>query len=360
MRPHVFGAGVAERGRRAPRDEFELELLVILQDLLKRDDLGIEDDFFALGGDSLLAAVVVARLRRHFGIRLDPGVVYRSPRLLDLAGVLRSGGAIAPQPILFDLSRSPADDAPTLYCAHVLAGTAVRYLQLSQRLGSDVTVCGVQSPALGRDPVPAVCLTEMGARYAREIVARDPHGPYYLAGWCFGAFVALEIAHALRRQGGTVAGLTLIDPATREGEEEADEVAELFPALWTMVDSREHYLSLPPAERIRYMLGCGLRKGRIPPGTTAEMLLGYLSIRRAHAAAMDAYEITERYPGEIEVVYSTERGPRYRERLLHEWNGIASSLVLTPIPGSDALVAPGVSGLAERLLLSTRGAGASR
>ena len=195
----------------APRDACELGLVRIWEKALHVESVGIRDDFFELGGHSLIAGRLFAEIRKSFGKSLPPTVLLRAPTIEQLARVLRGREETSRWSSLVPIQAGGS--RPPLFCIHAGAGTILFYYGLARELGPDQPVYGLQAQGLyGRQP-PHTRVEEMAAHYLREIREVQPKGPYFLAGFCFGAILAFEMAHQLRGEGERVAFLGSFDGA---------------------------------------------------------------------------------------------------------------------------------------------------
>ena len=100
---------------------------------------------------------------------------------------------------------------PPLFCMHGAGGTVMMYRDLSRHLGDDQPFYGLQSQGLDGSCPPLTNIAEMAAVYVREIRRVQPHGPYFIVGYCMGGTVAFEVAQQLRALGETIALLALFD-----------------------------------------------------------------------------------------------------------------------------------------------------
>jgi thioesterase domain-containing protein/acyl carrier protein len=201
---------------RAPRDGLESELAALWADLLGVEQVGTTDNFFDLGGDSLLAVRLLSRAEGIFGVELPLSALYCCPTIEHLAEGLRSGPRSAGSSHLVAIQ--PGGARPPFFCvpgAHsgnsVLLGYAPHFIKLARRLGPDqpfYSFC-FEYPA----GAAALTVERLAECLLRDVRAVQPSGPYFLGGWSFGGLVAVEMARQLRGQGAAVALLALFDTA---------------------------------------------------------------------------------------------------------------------------------------------------
>jgi amino acid adenylation domain-containing protein len=193
---------------RAPSDDCERELLAIWQEVLKIPNIGIDDDFFDLGGDSLQALTVLLEIEAQLGRSLSPTTLLQAPTIARLAEFIRASKGIEAFQSLVPL-RASGSGVPLFLVSTYLVG--MHYRHLVSDLKSDRPVFGLQSPPLdGKHRIPRT-IESMAADYVTEIRRVRPHGPYFLAGHSFGGLVSFEIAQQLVREGECVSFLGLID-----------------------------------------------------------------------------------------------------------------------------------------------------
>jgi aspartate racemase len=187
-------------------------------DLLGVEQVGRTDNFFDLGGDSLLAVRLLSRAEEVFGVELPLSALYCCPTIEHLAEGLRNGPRSAGSSRLVAIQSGGA--RPPFFCvpgAHsgnsVLLGYAPHFIKLARRLGPHqpfYSFCFEYPPGAA-----AACLTieQLAECLLRDVRAVQPSGPYLLGGWSFGGLVAVEMARQLGRQGSAVALLALFDTA---------------------------------------------------------------------------------------------------------------------------------------------------
>jgi amino acid adenylation domain-containing protein len=193
----------------APRDALELGLTKIWEEMLRIPSVGVKDNFFELGGESIVAGRVFARIRKQFGKQIDPSSLLKAPTIEQLAVLVRQGEESQPWTSLVAIQ--PAGSHSPLFCMHAGAGTILFYYDLARELGTDQPVYALQAQGVYGKLPPHERVEEMASHYIREMRTVQPEGPYSLAGFCFGAILAYEIAQQLRRQGQAIAFLASFD-----------------------------------------------------------------------------------------------------------------------------------------------------
>lgn len=207
--PIPSGAQRAGQIATGPLTPTEHNLLDRVRAVLGNQDIGIDDDFFQLGGNSLTAARLIATLRRNYGPDLALPTVFANPSLRRLAAELDQASGADPLAPVLDLRKADAD-APTVFCLHPILGIGWGYAALAQALPRQVGICALQSSALTQ-PDTWPDMQAMARDYVARIRAIQPQGPYHLVGWSFGGLLAHEIAGQLEAQGAQIACLCLLD-----------------------------------------------------------------------------------------------------------------------------------------------------
>jgi thioesterase domain-containing protein/acyl carrier protein len=193
----------------APRNALEARLVQIFEKVLGVRPVGLRDDFFDLGGHSLLAVSLFAEMEKAFGRHLPLATLFQAPTVEQLADRLRSEDLVPSWSALAPIQ--PQGGRPPFFCVHAHWGNVLFYRELARHLGTGQPVYGLQAVGLdGRQP-PLRRVEEMAAHYLREIRAVQPEGPYFLGGFCLGAYVALEMARQLEAERQTVALLACFD-----------------------------------------------------------------------------------------------------------------------------------------------------
>jgi thioesterase domain-containing protein len=187
-------------------------LLALWQELLGISGLGVEDDYFAVGGTSLVAARLFAQIARRFGTRLPLTTVLESPTVRALAQRLDRQGA-SQSGALIEL-RGGHGRSRYLFLVHDGDGETLLYLNLARLMPDDLAIFGVEPRRIKGVPLAHGTIEDMAAFYLEEVRKKQPHGPYLLGGMCAGGVIAYEMASQLQRTGESVELVALLDAAT--------------------------------------------------------------------------------------------------------------------------------------------------
>ena len=194
------------------KNMLEQEIIEIWRDQFPskiRKTIGAETDFFALGGDSMQAARMFARLDREFGVQWPLSTLIKAPTPRLLAQHMSDRDEAAAWLSLIPLQTSGS--RIPLYFMPGGGGNMLCFRQITACLGADQPVYCLQAKGLKRGERPLTSVEEMAAYYLEVIRVTRPHGPYILAGHSLGAVVAYEMARRLLEMGEEVPLLVLLD-----------------------------------------------------------------------------------------------------------------------------------------------------
>jgi thioesterase domain-containing protein/acyl carrier protein len=201
-----FAARAAGRAPRTPAEEM---LCGLFAEVLGLDQVGADDSFFDLGGDSLLAMRLISRIRAVLDAEVSIRALFAAPTPAGMVGSLSGEQGGSDFQTLLPLR--PEGTRPPLFCLHPGEGLSWRYAGLLNYLPPDYPVYGLQSRSLtDMSSLPAT-IEEMAEDYLGQIREVQPTGPYYLLGWSFGGLIAQAIATRIQEQGEEVALLAVLD-----------------------------------------------------------------------------------------------------------------------------------------------------
>jgi thioesterase domain-containing protein/acyl carrier protein len=347
-------------GSLGPRDEIEKQLVEIWKQLLEQPNIGVRDDFFDLGGDSILGTHLMVAIEKKFGQRIELSRLFSCPTVELLAQELR--GARKPE-FNYIVPMHPEGNQTPLFCVHCATGHVLRYRALASHLDPDMPIYGLRSPNMQQyAKLPTV--EDLANLYLEEIRKVQPHGPYQICGFSFGGTVAFEIARVLNHQGEPVSVLALLDdfnPAFYKNLSVLNTVrfrsTYLFDRLGKYArrifrgDWKE--LSSVVRERISWRkkeMLWKLHGKQAPPQKAAEPE----EIRDSVIMFSDiGWAYTPKpFPGRVFLFCAEGREPEYGIDPTYGWAGVAGGGVeLVKLPGDHyaMLEEPGVQGLAKAL-----------
>jgi len=203
-RPEAAGAYLA------PSSELETGLAAIWSKLLGVEPVGVHDNFFQLGGSSLLAVRLFTEIGEQFEQALPITTLLTAPTIERLAAVVeRRDSAPVVSPLV---PIQPLGSRPPFFCVHGARGKVLGFRNAALLLGLEQPFYGLQAADLEDHEVDDVTVEGLAAKYLAAIQEEYPQGPYSLGGNCFGSLVALEMARTLRSENQQVAFLALFDP----------------------------------------------------------------------------------------------------------------------------------------------------
>lgn len=200
----------------APTTETEKMLMEIWEEILGRKGFGIEDDFFEIGGNSILAARVATTLERRTNQSIPLAVFIEAQTIRALAKKLEDTVGQNALQILVPM-QALSGGKPPLFLAHAMWGDILSYRRLVNYLDDeDQPVYGFRAPGFDGVTPPMTNLKAMAAQYVTEVKKIQPSGPYYLGGYSFGGTISYEMAQQLMAGGEKVALLAMIDTVIME------------------------------------------------------------------------------------------------------------------------------------------------
>ena len=284
----------------APRSETEKKLQAIWERIIGVSPLGVEDDFFEIGGHSLLAVRLVAAIETETGKRISLAALLQGRTIASVARLIGDEQPDSGESAFLTLQAN--GKLPPLFAA----GSHPRYHEVARRLGQErpfhkLDIYALLSQWRDQGRGASTTIEEIASHYLEDIRKHQPHGPYYLGGGCEGAYVAFELALQLQKQGEEVACLVMwIPPAMRE--------ASGF-VLQRTAPFRFY-------KQLRQFVSAGSYRN-LKPGTAALMLnheyLDYKIFR-----AIDGYRPSDRFKGRITII-RTEASPPSSRDLNKQW-----------------------------------------
>jgi thioesterase domain-containing protein/acyl carrier protein len=337
-----------------PRDLVELQLVQMWEELLGARAVGVTDNFFDVGGYSLLALRLMGRIQRQFEREIPMTALLEASTVEQLASILREQPPAREWSPLVALqaggSRRP------FYFVHAAGGNVLSYVELARHLGPEQPFYGLQSAGLDGLRKPFTRIDEMAEHYVEAVLARQPEGPYLLGGWCMGTAIAFEMAQQLRGRGRRVALLALVDggaPKSAGKNTLPDESAEVrrFAGYYNVPLSGDELSRLGPDEQWEYLLQQSKAANVIPPDAGLEQVRRLLRVYACNIRSQETY-VPRTYPDPIVFYRAAERADGGPKDETYGWAALAGAGVdLRVVPGNHftMLQPPHVQTLARSL-----------
>ena len=319
------------------------------------DRVGRNDDFFELGGDSLLAVTLLANINSHFDVNLPPTSFMGANTIAALATLVDDEGqGGADDAMGTHLLKKPLvpiqvgdDEIPPLILVHPAGGDVYFYKGLADTLGKQQPVYGFRAPGLEEGETPLTSVDAMATCYLESLLAFQPEGPYWLGGASYGGMVAYEMAQRLQSMGKTVAVVIMID--TPDGQSmpnnmgDSDDILMYFAeSMFKVVPFTKAELAVMESEeKLGFMaqkLGELIAESGFEQASAsmnAAQLSRVMAVFKHNVTAMAAYA-PHAYTGKLVFFKARERRQKY-DPLNPElsWISVASSgLEVHEVPGN--------------------------
>ncbi|GLZ35227.1 hypothetical protein Lesp02_74140 [Lentzea sp. NBRC 105346] len=306
---------IAVAAGREPGTPLEATLCTVFAEVLGRDEVGVDDDFFALGGHSLLLVRLATALRRELSVELPVARLFAAATPAALARLIDSGAGVDSMAPLVQLRTGTR---PPLFCVHPASGLSWQFAALKRYLPDDIPLYGLQSPLLSRTTHLPVTMTELADEYTARITSVAPSGPIRLVGWSFGGAIAHMVGVRLRALGRTVSFLGMLDaraePVALTGEWDGPAaIAGLLAEMGCEVPA-----ALTVAEAVPFVRSLGGGVAALDEAQIARVLENYLASDRMLAQAR--YDV---FDGDVLFVdatvpeqgFTTPASPGWREHV---------------------------------------------
>ena len=234
-----FGRPDLDSDYKEPSDDIERTLVGLWEGLLGVAGLGVRDNFFDLGGHSLIAVRLFTMIKKAYKADFPISVLFEAPTIEGCSQLIREAmgdSADTPDPhsragasstdagstrserrtrhkylVAMDPNRGQGGQAPPFFLVAGMFGNVLNLRHLATLVGADRPFFGLQARGLFGDEPPHESFEEMAAAYIEEIRTVQPHGPYSIGGFSGGGLTAFEIAHQLRAAGESIGLLLLLD-----------------------------------------------------------------------------------------------------------------------------------------------------
>jgi non-ribosomal peptide synthetase len=179
--------------------------------LLGVERVGRHDNFFDLGGHSLLVMSLLSRMKER-GLYCSVAQVFQFPSIAQQEHLLLDGNQIpSGDDCLVPMRPGGSEDAVPLFLIHEVSGTVMAYVPMVSLLGGDFPVYGLHAMNFDLDGKEFLSVGNMASSYVDAIRRVQPNGPYRLFGWSAGGLIAYEVGRQLVEMGESIDFITMID-----------------------------------------------------------------------------------------------------------------------------------------------------
>jgi len=207
-------AGSLSREYVEPRTQTEKELVKIWGSMLNAKKIGVNDDFFEIGGHSMIAVALIVRIEKEMGIRIPLATFFDRSTVALMAELIDNGPESLKWRSLVPIR--PGGSKKPLFLVHGMGLNVLLYTTVVNYLDPDQPVYGLQAKGLNGVDEPLDTIEEIAAYYISEIMTVDPEGPYAMAGFSLGGRIAYEMARQIVAMGKSVSFLGLFDASADE------------------------------------------------------------------------------------------------------------------------------------------------
>ncbi|MCX6245241.1 MAG: amino acid adenylation domain-containing protein [Bacteroidetes bacterium] len=335
-----------------PSTPTEKALVKIWQSILNIERVGIHDDFFDIGGHSLIAVSLIQKIEKEFKVRLPLATLFDRNTIHRLARQIDEGT----DPVVWRslVPIRPAGTKKPLFLIHGMGLNVLLYTTVINHLDPDQPVYGLQAKGLSGSEVPLESIEAIASYYISEIMTVDPEGPYALAGFSFGGKIAFEMAQQLTAMGKKAAFLGLLDTTADESfshlpwpESSMKRIQHMFNYMsWNIMAFFSETNETKMAFLRRRWIGLqkkikgpdykGGKDDLVSKGTSSE-LPKYL--RKVHSANRRAHRkyVLKPYPGSVHLFKAKEQTFYIADPVTYGWNTVASGgVTIHEIPGEHS------------------------
>jgi acyl transferase domain-containing protein/thioesterase domain-containing protein/acyl carrier protein len=334
-----------------PRNELEQTITDVWEKFLGIERVGIFDDFFDLGGDSLMVVQLVSELNRIIQVKLSAHSLLENTTIAALAESIQpmliadtssnqSGLQKALPQSLVKMQVGNSLKKP-LFLVHPIGGHIYIYRNLTRSLGNQQPVYAFKAQGVDGETQPLTQIEAMATHYINAMQVVQPEGPYILGGHSFGGLVAFEMAQQLHVLGQEIALLFMMDTVGPEQSlepEDSDDIRAIAYALGLDANldlpvPSEQFSQLELEEQIRYFYEHSKTDNQTYPKEFVSHIRNFLYVIKANNQVMNDY-IPRTYQGHLLFFRAKERDKYLPTNPEHSWINLATEVDIHEIPGN--------------------------
>ncbi len=313
------------------------ELLTpVWERVLRCAPIGVDDNFFDLGGDSTLALKLFTEIAKLCGRQIPPVMIYQAPTIRTLASAIEQPSLPRFAPLVL---LKEGTDGPPVFITHGMGGNVMDFFQVVKHMTTRNPIYGMQAKGLDGVEEPFDRIEDMAQFFLDAMKELQPHGPYLLVGYSLGGLVALEIAQRLSKQGDRVAFLGMLESYPHKSYLRAKPRLRLLLRLFRQRVAV--LVRLRPREAFSYIVNPAERLARASRNSSHNTRTGLpldvwftpaiLRMRDRAYLALKRYR-PRFYPGKISFVRA-EICTEFPDNPRDAWAGMAADFEVATVPG---------------------------
>jgi thioesterase domain-containing protein/acyl carrier protein len=319
-----------------PADQIEARLRDLFCSVLNLSAIGVNDDFFDLGGHSLTAAQLFREINVCFNLHLPLATLFHAPTVRRIAELIRDAGAEQMNSPIVEIQ--PNGSKPIIYCLGAADGEVIVFRRLAQELGPDQPLYGLQPfRMLGSRST----VQQLAAAYIDELRMTGASQPFCLLGYSFGGLVAVEMARQLQRDGIAPPMVVLIDaayPAGSRRHERWSQKIQRYRFHWDRVTNGGGLSHL--LKRARY--GVARLSHRASSTVGVSLPNSASDVSDVQGLASESYRIKS-YNGRVHLFRAESQLDFLTGGANLGWSGVLSDLVVEEVPGDHGTINTGAN-----------------
>ncbi|HAC16497.1 MAG TPA: hypothetical protein DCE78_11225, partial [Bacteroidetes bacterium] len=341
------------------------ELTAIWEEFLGVENIKKDDNFFDMGGNSLVAVQLFDELKQKLGVRLPLSALFEAPTIEQIAKLIKPEFEEAKKiqskktHLSVLVKMSEGTDRP-FYCIHGHFGNVLFFYDLAKLLGKNRPFYGVQSVGLSGEEDPLTSIEAMADRIIKEMMIVQPHGPYSFGGYCYGTLVSREIAKKLDVMGEKYDPIIMIDPhPTAYSNLLDDKVSKSFKKFWFNQRKSNHvshlenkswihsagYLLMKLTNKITF--NSKIRAFnvyiRLKDSLNMSMPAAFKDVELANRVAHDNYvsKLSGDFKADVELLLSKKVTANFSTDPIRDWEGFTKGQMNIHLIEDDGIIMSG-------------------
>jgi len=338
----------------APQTELEEKLLRIWSEVLHLKSIGTNENFFDIGGHSMIAVTLMVKIEKELGVRLPLATLFEQSNIHDMAELLEN--MVTPPKWGSLVPIKPKGNKRPLYLVHGAGLNLLLYNTIVSHLDPDQPVYGLQAKGLDGEDEPLDTLQEIAAYYISEIISVDASGTYALAGFSMGGQIAYEMARQLLEMGKKISFLGVFDTVSYNVSDKHLPIFKRYfyrtdrlfhQIIWTLntffkkPGKEKHEFAASKLNSLKQKITKAdykIQPEGVSQGKRSELPKYLHKVHQANYRAMENY-ILPVYPGKLYLFRAMDQKFYIKDPVTYGWDEYAKGgVIVLDIPGEHSRI----------------------